>query len=35
MLEELEPQLLNEKFQIQLDVDKEISTNVLAIQDGM
>jgi len=35
MLEELEPQLLNEKFQIQLDVDKEISTNVLAIQDSM
>ncbi len=35
MLEELEPWLLNEKLQIKLDVDKEISTNVLAIQGRM
>jgi hypothetical protein len=35
MLEELEPQLLNEKLQIKLDVDKEISINVLAIQGRM
>jgi hypothetical protein len=35
MLEELEPQLLNEKLQIKLDVDKEISTNVSAIKGRM
>jgi hypothetical protein len=35
MLEELEPQLLNEKLQIKLDVDKKISINVLAIQGRM
>jgi len=35
MLEELEPRLLNEKLQIKLDVDKETSTNVLAIQGRM
>jgi hypothetical protein len=35
MLEELEPWLLNEKLQIKLDVDKETSTNVLAIQGRM